>query len=98
MKQDLDAIDHTVAKTYDWLRLVSERAGLEGHHRAYLALRAVLHALLDWDGALRLLTRAVSNRTSPSGGLLRLLHPAAPTSSSAERLVRPSGKTAATAS
>jgi len=40
-------IDHTVAKTYDWLRLISERAGLEGNHRAYQALRAVLHALRD---------------------------------------------------
>ncbi len=47
MKQDLDVIDHTVAKTYDWLRLVSERSGLDGNHHAYQALRAVLHAIRD---------------------------------------------------
>jgi uncharacterized protein (DUF2267 family) len=35
------------AKTYEWLRLVSERAGLEDNHRAYQALRAVIHALRD---------------------------------------------------
>lgn len=47
VKQDLDVIDHTVAKTYDWLRVVSERVGLEDNHDAYQALRAVLHALRD---------------------------------------------------
>ena len=40
-------IEHTVAKNYDWLQLISERAGLEGSHLAYQALRAVLYVLRD---------------------------------------------------
>lgn len=47
MEHDLDVIDRTVAKTYEWLQAVAERAKLEDAHRAYLVLRAVLHVLRD---------------------------------------------------
>lgn len=47
MDHDLDVIDRTVEKTYDWLRQVSELANFDDLHRAYQALRAVLHALRD---------------------------------------------------
>ncbi len=43
----MDVIDRTVAKTYQWVHLVAERSGLEDAHRAYSALRAVLHAVRD---------------------------------------------------
>jgi uncharacterized protein (DUF2267 family) len=43
----LDVIDRTVAKTYDWLREVTRRAELNDLHRSYQVLRAVLHALRD---------------------------------------------------
>jgi uncharacterized protein (DUF2267 family) len=44
---ELDVIDRTVAKTYEWLHKVAERASLDDPHRAYQVLRAVLHALRD---------------------------------------------------
>jgi uncharacterized protein (DUF2267 family) len=47
MNQDLDVIDSTVQKTYGWLKDVQEAAGWPDRHRAYVALRAVLHALRD---------------------------------------------------
>ena len=43
----LDVIDRTVAKTYEWLHEVEQRGNLDDVHRAYQALRAVLHAVRD---------------------------------------------------
>jgi uncharacterized protein (DUF2267 family) len=50
VNHELDVIDRTVAKTYDWLHKVSDRADLDDLHHAYQALRAVLHALRDRVG------------------------------------------------
>lgn len=47
MEHQLDVIDRTVAKTYEWLRDVTRRAGLDDLHRSYQVLRAVLRALRD---------------------------------------------------
>lgn len=47
MDRRLDVIDRTVAKTYEWLHEVERRSTLDDVHRAYQALRAVLHALRD---------------------------------------------------
>lgn len=47
---ELDVIDRTVAKTYEWLHEVARRAQLEDLHRSYQVLRAVLHALRDRVG------------------------------------------------
>jgi uncharacterized protein (DUF2267 family) len=47
MEHELDAIDRTVAKSYEWLHAVAERGNLDDLHRAYQVLRAVLHALRD---------------------------------------------------
>jgi uncharacterized protein (DUF2267 family) len=47
MDHQLDVIDRTVAKTYEWLHEVTRRADLDDPHRAYQVLRAVLHALRD---------------------------------------------------
>lgn len=47
MEHDLDVIDRTVFKTYEWLQAVADRAKLDDAHRAYLVLRAVLHVLRD---------------------------------------------------
>jgi uncharacterized protein (DUF2267 family) len=44
---ELDVIDRTVAKTYEWLKQVAERDEFDDVHRAYHVLRAVLHALRD---------------------------------------------------
>jgi uncharacterized protein (DUF2267 family) len=44
---ELDVIDRTVAKTYEWLKQVAERDEVDDVHRAYHVLRAVLHALRD---------------------------------------------------
>ena len=41
------ALDHTVQETNVWLRSVAEQLHFEDRHHAYLALRAVLHALRD---------------------------------------------------
>ena len=43
----LDVIDRTVTKTYEWLHDVEARANLNDLHRAYQVLRAVLHAVRD---------------------------------------------------
>src|SRR6185437_15067855 len=49
MRDDLEVINRTVEKTYDWIGRVSDGAGFsfEDPHRAYQALKAVLHALRD---------------------------------------------------
>jgi len=47
MDHELDVIDRTVAKTYEWLKQVAERDEFDDVHRAYQVLRAVLHALRD---------------------------------------------------
>lgn len=47
MDHELDVIDRTVAKTYEWLHDVERRAELDDVHRSYQVLRAVLHALRD---------------------------------------------------
>lgn len=47
MAQALEVIDTTVQKTNLWLKEVMEEAGWDDRHKAYLALRAVLHALRD---------------------------------------------------
>jgi uncharacterized protein (DUF2267 family) len=40
-------LDHTVQETNVWLRIVAEQLHFEDRHHAYIALRAVLHALRD---------------------------------------------------
>jgi uncharacterized protein (DUF2267 family) len=39
--------DRTLYKTHTWLKEIMEVLGTEDRHRAYMALRAVLHALRD---------------------------------------------------
>jgi uncharacterized protein (DUF2267 family) len=41
------ALDHTIQETNIWLRDISEELSLDDRHRAYDALRAVLHTLRD---------------------------------------------------
>lgn len=41
------ALDHTVAETNAWLNSLDRELHLQDRHRAYGALRAVLHALRD---------------------------------------------------
>lgn len=41
------ALDHTVQETNVWLNAVAKQLHFEGHQHAYIALRAVLHALRD---------------------------------------------------
>lgn len=43
----LKVFDHTVQETNTWLNRVGERINSDDRHRAYAALRAVLHALRD---------------------------------------------------
>lgn len=43
----LAVFDSTVQTTNEWLREVMDRLGTADKHRAYLALRVVLHALRD---------------------------------------------------
>jgi uncharacterized protein (DUF2267 family) len=43
----LEVFDTTLHKTHTWLKEVMEELGTEDRHRAYMALRAVLHALRD---------------------------------------------------
>lgn len=43
----LDVFDHTIQITNLWLKELMEKLGTEDRHRAYLALRSVLHALRD---------------------------------------------------
>jgi len=47
MDHQLDVIDRTVAKTYEWVHQVAERDDFDDLNRAYHVLRAVLHALRD---------------------------------------------------
>ncbi|HEX9443299.1 MAG TPA: DUF2267 domain-containing protein [Candidatus Binatia bacterium] len=43
----LEVFDTTVHKTNNWLNAVSRELGEEDKHKAYLAMRATLHALRD---------------------------------------------------
>ncbi len=43
----LDVFDHTIQITNIWLKELMAKLGTEDRHRAYLALRSVLHALRD---------------------------------------------------
>ncbi|MEN2981558.1 MAG: DUF2267 domain-containing protein [Thermus sp.] len=43
----LEVFDTTLHKTHAWLKAIMEALGAEDRHRAYMALRAVLHALRD---------------------------------------------------
>lgn len=43
----LEVFDTTLHKTHIWLKGIMEALGIEDRHRAYMALRAVLHALRD---------------------------------------------------
>lgn len=47
MEHELEVVDRTVAKTYEWLRAVAGQGQLDSTHRAYQVIRAVLHALRD---------------------------------------------------
>ena len=48
MAQDtLSVFEHTIQITDVWLHDVMDRLGWQDKHRAYLAIRAVLHALRD---------------------------------------------------
>ncbi len=43
----LAVFDTTLHKTHAWLKEIMQELGTEDRHKAYLALRAVLHALRD---------------------------------------------------
>jgi uncharacterized protein (DUF2267 family) len=43
----VDALDRTIQKTNEWLKAIQHELGAADRHEAYLALRAVLHALRD---------------------------------------------------
>ncbi len=43
----LDVFDRTIQLTNIWLKELMEKLGTDDRHRAYLALRATLHALRD---------------------------------------------------
>lgn len=43
----VNVFEHTIEITHTWLHDLMERLGWQDKHRAYLALRAVLHALRD---------------------------------------------------
>lgn len=43
----LEALDATIHKTNEWLNGIMTEMGWEDRHRAYLALRSVLHSLRD---------------------------------------------------
>jgi uncharacterized protein (DUF2267 family) len=44
---EVEVIDTTVQKTHLWLKEIAEELGTTDRHRAYRALRSVLHALRD---------------------------------------------------
>lgn len=44
----VEAIDHTVQQTNEWLRDVAADLGIENRRHAYLALRGTLHAVRDF--------------------------------------------------
>lgn len=43
----VSVFEHTIEITHTWLHDLMERLGWQDKHRAYMALRAVLHALRD---------------------------------------------------
>ena len=43
----VNVFEHTIEITHTWLHDLMERLGWQDKHRAYVALRAVLHALRD---------------------------------------------------
>lgn len=43
----LDAFDKAIHKANQWLKQIMEELGWDNRHKAYVALRAVLHALRD---------------------------------------------------
>jgi uncharacterized protein (DUF2267 family) len=43
----VNVFEHTIEITHTWLHDLNERLGWQDKHRAYVALRAVLHALRD---------------------------------------------------
>lgn len=43
----LEVFDSSIHQTNVWLKSIMERLGTDDRHRAYLALRATLHALRD---------------------------------------------------
>ena len=45
--RQVEGFDTTIQKTNVWLKDIMEQEGWEDKHRAYVALRAVLHALRD---------------------------------------------------
>lgn len=45
---DLDVFDTTIQKTASWLNELMRLLGWQDRHKAYLALRATLHALRDY--------------------------------------------------
>ena len=45
----LEVFDRTLHKTHAWLKAIMEELGTEDRHKAYLALRAVLHDSLGAD-------------------------------------------------
>ena len=47
MAPDLEIFNNTMQKTHVWLRDLMAELDWEDEHKAYLALRAVLHALRD---------------------------------------------------
>jgi uncharacterized protein (DUF2267 family) len=44
---NVEAIDHTVQQTNEWLREIATELGTENRRHAYLALRGSLHAIRD---------------------------------------------------
>jgi uncharacterized protein (DUF2267 family) len=44
----IEALDHTVHVTNEWLRDIGQRLGDQNRRHAYLALRGTLHALRDF--------------------------------------------------
>ena len=46
----VSVFEHTIELTHTWLHDVMERLGWHEKHRAYMALRAVLHAVRDRVG------------------------------------------------
>lgn len=45
--EELAVIETSIQKTHIWLKEIMESLGWEDRHKAYIALRAVLHALRD---------------------------------------------------
>jgi uncharacterized protein (DUF2267 family) len=45
---NVEAIDHTVQQTHEWLRDIAADLAIENRRHAYLALRGTLHAVRDF--------------------------------------------------